>query len=87
MKPSVLKELRMLREIARHLLEGETCRFCGELIMPDAAAEGFGHRDHSPIHVEITVHHNDNNHENNLKDNRKLSHSSCHRAHHAHYRV
>ena len=87
MKPSVLKELRMLREIARHLLDGQVCRFCGQLILPDAAAEGFGHRNHTPIRIEMTIHHKDWNRENNVKDNRDLSHSSCHKKYHARYRV
>jgi hypothetical protein len=82
MQSDTRSELRMLRELARHFLDGELCHFCGLPLLPDAAASGFGHRDHPPIDAEITVHHADGNHENNAKENRKPCHSSCHKSYH-----
>lgn len=79
-------ELQALRELAHYVLPLMKCCFCGETLMSFEEAEksGFGHRRHRGIKVEFTMHHLDRNRSNNsIVDNIRISHSKCHRAHHA----
>lgn len=81
MRASTQFELRMLREFVHMHLQGKICFFCGLALID--ASETFGHRNHPPIKVALTVHHADENHENNAPGNRKDCHQHCHKSYHA----
>jgi len=78
---STQSEIRMLREFVHMHLQGKTCFFCGLPLIE--ASETYGHRNHPPIKVALTVHHADENHGNNDARNRKDAHQHCHKSFHA----
>jgi len=82
MRKSIRAELHLLREIAHDLLRGKTCYFCHEPLVADVDSR-FGNKDNSPLHVELTVHHLNDNHEDNRPANRRWTHAAGHRAYHA----
>lgn len=78
-------EKQMLRELAWWVLPQLNCWFCEKpfVLASEAEAKGFGHRRHTKIHVEFTMHHEDENRENNsIVTNIRISHSDCHKRHH-----
>lgn len=87
---SPANELRMLREIANHVLTGghvrrkngvAVCYFCVNPLL-DAVSTTFGHHNHRKVRAQITVHHRDDNHDNNKPGNRTLAHRPCHKSYH-----
>lgn len=74
-------ELRKLRELVWHLIEGKTCPFCGNGIAPNWEIP-YGHGDAPELPVELAIHHLDEDSTNNLPENRALCHRACHKAHH-----
>jgi hypothetical protein len=91
MSKSVRRELAAARELLWFLLAKETCFFCKHSILTAEDREllrewvRFGNRQTPPCAsiLSITEHHLDGDHENNDPDNIALSHSCCHKRHHA----
>lgn len=88
MSNRIRQELGKLRELAWHFLEGENCFFCHKALLNDgdlaASAEiSFGNATAPPMDLDITIHHKNGDHGDNRKANRKLSHATCHKKHHA----
>lgn len=82
------KEMTKQRELLWHFLEGEKCCFCHKPLLSESDLERFdtikfGNATAPPMDLDITIHHNNGNHDDNRKRNRKLSHSTCHKKHHA----
>lgn len=85
MRKSTRRELRKLRELVYHLLDGKICCFCF-LPLIDTDGVQFGSGDGPPLSDKVTIHHRDGCHENNERSNRRLAHARCHKSHHARLR-
>ena len=77
-----------MRELLWHFLEGQTCFFCGKPLLSAEDVERFheirfGNASAPPMDLNITIHHRNENHDDNRKQNRTLGHESCHKTHHA----
>lgn len=90
MSARIRKEVGKGRELLWHFLEGEKCFFCKlPLLSPEERemmTDGFvrfGNATAPPLELDITIHHRNGNHDDNRKSNRKLSHATCHKNHHA----
>jgi len=81
MRNDTRAELRMLRQLVWHAIEGKVCRFCGNALAPDWEI-AYGHGDAPEMPVELTLHHIDENPNNNAPANREICHRACHKAHH-----
>jgi hypothetical protein len=68
MNKATAQELKLLREIAHYFLDGETCHFCGQPLIEDLD-KTFGDKANRPIRARLTVHHVDEGHPNNQRDN------------------
>lgn len=86
-------EKQMLRELANWVLPQLQCCFCQEFMLDQKEGErqGFGHRRHRKLLVEITFHHGPNeDREDNripipgfgIKGNVNICHPHCHRKYH-----
>jgi hypothetical protein len=83
MRNSTCNELRKLRELMRFTLRGKCCFFCKEeLFEEDNRSYRDGDGRGAPIACQITVHHIDLNHDNDRRENKRLCHTSCHKAYH-----
>lgn len=84
MRKSTRRELRKLRELARFLLVGKQCCFCGKAILRDEeAVVEYGNADGPVLEEEIAIHHENGDHGDNRHDNLKLAHRKCHKSFHA----
>src|SRR6266446_9742157 len=88
MSARIRTELNKQRELLWHFLEGEKCCFCHKSILSVddfLRSDGiqFGNATAPPMDLDITIHHANGNHDDNRKQNRKLSHGTCHKKHHA----
>ena len=79
MRNDTRAELRMLRQIAWHYLEGQICPFCKNALVPDWDIP-YGHGDAPEMIFDLCVHHVDNDPDNNDQINRQVAHRSCHKA-------
>ena len=83
MRRSTKAELRMLREITWHIGTMKKCCFCKKFLLdPGATSIAYGERSAPPVKVVLTIHHENEDHEDNRPENRKLAHSKCHRRYH-----
>jgi hypothetical protein len=82
MSKRVRRELRKLRELARVLLDGKVCCFCGGPLV-DNSGFAAGNADGAPLRGLPCVHHLNGVHEDDRPENRGLAHVKCHKAHHA----
>jgi hypothetical protein len=85
MSPRIRRELGKQRELLWHFLEGQKCFFCKDplLSLEDqrrTAEISFGNATAPPMDLDITIHHENGNHDDNRKSNRKPAHESCHKS-------
>lgn len=83
-KKSFISEVRLLREIAWWAIRNLSCYFCHVRLIPKMEADvlTYGHRQHKPFKLKLTMHHENENHSDNKDSNLKWSHSDCHKRHH-----
>ena len=82
MNKATAQELKLLREIAHYFLDGERCHFCGQPLIEDLD-KTFGDKANRPIRARLTVHHADEDHSNNQRENTVWCHRRCHLSYHA----
>jgi hypothetical protein len=82
MRKSTRQELRKCRELLRFLLRDKKCCFCKKPLQDDKSYAKDGDGQGSPICRRITIHHKDGNHQNDNPENKKLSHTTCHKSYH-----
>jgi len=85
MSKGIEREVKKLRELMWHFLEGEKCCFCKQpfLLKDVGKTIQFGDAVAPPMDDLPTIHHGNGNHRDNRKKNRKLAHQKCHKSHHA----
>jgi hypothetical protein len=84
MRKSSRRELNKLRELLWFFVRGKTCYFCKQALAPDQKRITDGDGTAEPFTaLDITLHHLNGDHDDKAKSNERLSHFSCHKAHHA----
>jgi hypothetical protein len=83
----MVREVSKGRELLWFLLDGKRCCFCNKLLLEKPFRNiRFGNATAPPLNLDITLHHNDGDHDNNGKfgnrKNLRLSHESCHKRFH-----
>lgn len=80
MRRSTRLELAKLRELAHFLLQGKCCFFCKKPLITTINRVPHGDGNGSPINRLITIHHVDGDHSNDARSNKRLVHTTCHKA-------